>query len=721
MNIEVKLTVPELTNWEGQYTPIPYRDKRGRIQWNLLNNTPEENEKKGIWNVQALFLDKFPDFNIQFPRTDNDMIAPHQREKAQEFILEKIGSHGKFRSVIGQSTIKKEIVPYFEGNFRIALIKSFKSWGIELNLGLPPPEGWMMQSPLAKQLEIARGSVKGVADKYKSEHPEWVEEYLDSTGQQREHYSPELVSLIIQESTRHQPSDGNLPSATDLKKMNRDLSADAHLELGNLDDNFIADQKMGLNLLGHFLQGNIPFSKLPKFVLDINHEKLINKRNLHFRSATRLGVEIFITIPKDRLSRPPNRLKVIPRMEDTKGANPYYWIDLFEETDNGDGSFPMFSGRLLPEEARLDFKSWHNLGEQLLVDFLWKNNGITFTDLIPFNIRMGKKGSPYFIAAREELPIVALHGDVEDNEILRFIPRSHLDKYFWIDLFKTQINTPDSELLQVGSYRLFPETRQLRGRKAYTDIERVLLLDYIQGNNDLKFTDLKPIHIVYKKQENNSILIIRNKGVDLTINPSRNLPDGSPVVLIPKQDDHEIYQWLELYQYDPNNHQIIGSCLASARIVKGSGLAQRGWYGPEREYFRDYLEGKIPSEYLTAIPLIVGDSQTIWLNSASQYPHLETSYGKDGKGIYLSLPQMGINLSKGDNLLLVPENKENNFIFFSLRFGNQDLGLYKFDIDKETFEMITKKRDKEPNQLKNIIPPEEADEYFRKLMEGYTE
>ncbi len=55
------------------------------------------------------------------------------------------------------------------------------------------PSGWMTEWAIAKHINKREGWVKKHAKPFKADRPEWVMYYLDSIGNTREHYSPELI------------------------------------------------------------------------------------------------------------------------------------------------------------------------------------------------------------------------------------------------------------------------------------------------------------------------------------------------------------------------------------------------------------------------------------------------------------------------------------------------------------------------------------------------
>lgn len=107
------------------------RNSRGEIIWALPTNSPEQNEQIGIRNIQAIFLEKFPEFENQFPRDIDGTIAEEKREEAKTFILGKISNKQDFKANISNSPFNRKIYPYFEGSYSTIISKAFAPWGIK--------------------------------------------------------------------------------------------------------------------------------------------------------------------------------------------------------------------------------------------------------------------------------------------------------------------------------------------------------------------------------------------------------------------------------------------------------------------------------------------------------------------------------------------------------------------------------------------------------------
>lgn len=65
------------------------------------------------------------------------------------------------------------------------------------------PEGWKTSGAIFKELNVRQGTVVNIAEKYRTDHPEYFGRYKAKTGTY-EHYSPELIEIIKQEINEEQ-------------------------------------------------------------------------------------------------------------------------------------------------------------------------------------------------------------------------------------------------------------------------------------------------------------------------------------------------------------------------------------------------------------------------------------------------------------------------------------------------------------------------------------
>ncbi|MBI4028807.1 MAG: hypothetical protein HY376_00350 [Candidatus Blackburnbacteria bacterium] len=178
--------------------PIVLRDLRDRIQWSLPNKTEEQNLKIGINNIQAIFLEKFPEFEHFFPRDKSGKIQPEKVDEAREFILDKLGSKEKFVEILGASPLRQ---PYF-GTYRVAIEKSFKPLGIAFPVGTDKGTGvylddnskvWVQTGKLSRDFGLPLHTIRTVLRT--RDVPSL--QSLDSSGRRLPHYDFEKAVGVL--------------------------------------------------------------------------------------------------------------------------------------------------------------------------------------------------------------------------------------------------------------------------------------------------------------------------------------------------------------------------------------------------------------------------------------------------------------------------------------------------------------------------------------------
>lgn len=68
------------------------------------------------------------------------------------------------------------------------------------------PQGWMTNGGLTVLLDISNEPITKIAEEYREEHPEWFKIYLNKIKRPNEHYSPELVKIIMEALQRKKES-----------------------------------------------------------------------------------------------------------------------------------------------------------------------------------------------------------------------------------------------------------------------------------------------------------------------------------------------------------------------------------------------------------------------------------------------------------------------------------------------------------------------------------
>src|SRR3989344_8636584 len=122
-----------------------------------------------------------------------------------------------------------------------------------------------------------------------------------------------------------------------------------------------------------------------------------------------------------------------------------------------------------------------------------------------------------------------------------------------------------------------------------------VLGDYLSGK---PFDHLRPFIVnsltdSTKRPNSYYLGTIGNKEVYTTLNPqmAEALQVGKSVVVVPKQDENDYYQWLDFYPVQEgtvDTDQVLGSYRLDP---KNRRIITRGWYGYERQLFIDFLTG----------------------------------------------------------------------------------------------------------------------------------
>lgn len=152
--------------------PRLIHDYRGRIVWVLPGNTPEQNKKLAIHNMQALLLQNIPEFDELFPRVEDGGIEESKRRQATEYILAFAGSMSKFTEVFGYSANR-----HFGTSFTQALRETFLPWGLTFKIKDFKNENIWHGKTKTESIRLARTI-------FFEEYPEFVELFVVPETQQ---------------------------------------------------------------------------------------------------------------------------------------------------------------------------------------------------------------------------------------------------------------------------------------------------------------------------------------------------------------------------------------------------------------------------------------------------------------------------------------------------------------------------------------------------------
>lgn len=470
------------------------------------------------------------------------------------------------------------------------------------------------------------------------------------------------------------------------KKANLYLHNLVYGDISSEERNQIVDGSEGLARLHTFLTATADFSVLRPFSLNLDEESRRISRDRAFRYVigwfAGRNLELNFTLPPT-LSTTASTVLVSPNRFADAGDKPYYWIDInLEEGEDKEErtNKPLFSTRLLPEEPekKLDSRTWHNIEEQLLADYLEGENGIGFDDLREFRIVVGGKGRGYKywlnLAKNYGFSFFDRRQDLQVGDILKCVPkRDTKNRYQWIDFYKSEqgglgIKNP----IPVVSYRLIPEEHRMDGQN-WLGYERQTLKDFLEGNPEVTFKDLLPIRMptppVFSR-----ITLMSLDGEQLTLNIDKDkfIP-GRQVVIIPKEDGDGSYQWLDAHCITVNDgEEERGEVVASALIVNRK-LVQKGWEGIEEQLLMDYFIGKAPFDRLKPVRIKLGKTPRLY-------------FGKTLKGERrLFCPS---SFKPDDELELIPESEEDGLSWFTLKQIEQSVSAkYAYDKSTEEFTM----------------------------------
>ncbi len=505
-------------------------------------------------------------------------------------------------------------------------------------------------------------------------------------------------------------------SSAEHRKMKRRKRLDDEVTSANPDNGgLLLGEIAGLTNIYAFLYEGRLFSPLP-FVLDISTKKTNLRQN-----ATLLRHQFYMGGSNKYLSFsiPPSILEnsqqiyAYPKMLNV-GRTPYYLIDLYDKPKTVERSKPFSSARLNPHSLlhKINFISWHGISEQLVADCINGENGIEFDDLGSFDVYVENKAMfiSYRLAGEPNLIInLVENSKIQAGDTLRFIPKQDKRKiYQCLDVVKVIEGAQEREYPMISSYRISLQENTIRSQ-GWDSIEKQLLTEFMTSQNNVQFSDVKPIY--FTANEDNSITLTRVNGRQIAYYyPEGTFAKGEEGVFIPKQDETESYQWLELYKTDPTTHLPKGSLINTGRIFDGKVDTQK-WSGPEKQLLIDHLENNTPFSSLKDISLTVGNTEVL------------TIFRRGKNKVYIVLSR-SFNLQEGDKIVLSPESESEPYLYFTLLHEGQFLERYRFDLINRTFrtERMGYKQAGRPNRNQeqdgsiNNISPEQVTEYFEKLL-----
>lgn len=472
--------------------------------------------------------------------------------------------------------------------------------------------------------------------------------------------------------------------------------------------------KEGLTALDRFVAGRSEFTDLPPFTLPARWRIEDDRHYREFSYFLSPKKYFYFYLPMERLTVLGDNIYVIPHRESSRGYNPYYWLTL--HASPATDSSLLTSCRLRPEEEthQINFKTWRGLEEQLLADYTLGVNNLRFADLLPFDIA-NTGGSPigYRIAGEVNLAIrIREDNVVQENDVLRFIPKTDdQELYEWMDILKVSDVLPEERWPLVCSYRILAAEHRIYS-KGWFGYEKQLLADRIQDRPNIQFSNLRPIRAIaisggktvhFFHLRSAALRAQKPSGirVNFILKPGVLAPDEE-TISIPRQDDQGLYEWLDIYRFDPTTHGPRGEVITSGRITP-DGINQQYWRGFEKQLLNDYTKGLVSFHHLRTITIMKGKNEGA-LQVLTENEHVKNS-------LFLLRISKGFNLKPGDKLALVPEKESKEGTDFLLTKDGITIARYRLNLTTKKFTCIKERE----------ISPEEADERLLDFFEEVGE
>lgn len=356
--------------------PEVLRESGGRIRWRLPGNTDEQNLQIGIRNIQALFLERFPSFELFI---EEGKVMEDKKDAAREFVVNNVGLLEDFLEVFGGSSIARGTAPYFGGTYRNVLIKSFNPLGIDLD------EELLLKRTSDRRIHANTGY-------YVDEHGEqWVSKnyfrqkygfnseriteilanipWISGIGNDRGFnlYNLTLAESIITPSLPQKESPENIifhDGANGKKLINP------------------KEQKKGLNQLKDYFTGKVGFASLEPFILTKFYRTRTNG-NRYAVGFTDGGITrtIFLTDELNKRIKDGVTFLIIPRQDKKKR---YQWVDFYEVENGAVHADEIVSFYKVNENGTITTREWPGFPKQIFLDFIAANKDIEVDELQDF-------------------------------------------------------------------------------------------------------------------------------------------------------------------------------------------------------------------------------------------------------------------------------------------------------------------------------------------------
>lgn len=353
-----------------------------------------------------------------------------------------------------------------------------------------------------------------------------------------------------------------------------------------IETEVISSEQEGLQRLNAFLSERQDYSVLNPFTINlVDRNPHLSRPHTYSIYAGLMG-ERDLSFKIIRPQQGDGRLFVMPKRFGN-GHMQYVWLDFYTNTIN---QLPFASCRLQPTEkiTKMNFKSWHSIGEQLILDYLLQSNGVNFENLEQFFIQVpvANQGKQfvYDIACEP-----SLHINFHISQLVRPGTLLHVTPY------KAESSDTGKLLISKVTPLATPDSFQT--------------IASFQLNSDFNPNQSSPVRGMHKMEQTPS----RNSFVD------KPLPDNFDHIIFSSQEYGEIKP--ERYQLHDRSNPY--------DIFEAEVLATGG------KHINDFLQGE--QDFDSIKPFII-----INYNLHHQNPYVPLGRrGRSGKPLAISLSEEG--------------------------------------------------------------------------------
>ncbi len=187
-----------------------------------------------------------------------------------------------------------------------------------------------------------------------------------------------------------------------------------------------------------------------------------------------------------------------------------------------------------------------------------------------------------------------------------------LRPYYWLEFREKLSDEEESSVFQ--SCRLQPDKQMSKiDSLHWRSLEEQLLVDFINGENGIKFTDLSPFKIKASNETyhlgtsaNKLIISLKTKGF---------IKKGDGLVIVPSTDDQNKYYWIDILKKQEKGQASI-KVLSYRILTDEKKISSIGWRNPEIQYLIDYISGSSEINFDNLRPIYISlpkNSHTVHL------------------------------------------------------------------------------------------------------------